>query len=293
MSDPANTQNPQNPQNTQNDLPPLKRVGVIGAGRMGLPIIGHLAAKGFDVAVHDIDPARQAAVEQKGAQWVHDIAALAAFSDAILICVGFDSELRQLISRQGILQHMRKDAVVALLSTVHPETAQELAATGAAAGVPVLDATVCRGPRAADAGTLLSFVGGDENAYRRIRPVLAAYSTDIVHTGRAGSAQVAKAANNLVLWACLVADHEALALADSYGLDVGMLRRALMISTADNDVLKHWGSNEMAWADDDLEIIGAMAAGQGIALPQTDATRAICRTLRPRRYRLNEYGRKA
>ena len=102
----------------------------------------------------------------------------------------------------------------------------------------------------------------------------------------------AKAANNLVLWACLVADHEALALADSYGLDTEALRRALMISTADNDVLKHWGSNEMAWADDDLEIVRAMAAAQGMTLPQTDATREICRTLKPRRYRLEEYGRK-
>jgi 3-hydroxyisobutyrate dehydrogenase len=277
---------------SQNKLAPPQRIGVIGAGRMGLAIIGHLAKKGFDVAVHDIDPARQAPVEQNGAQWVHDVDALAAFSEVILICVGFDSELRQLISQQGMLRHVRKDAVVALLSTVQPTTVQELAAVGAAAGVPVLDATVCRGPRAADTGTLLSFVGGDQDAFHRIKPVLAAYSTDIIYTGKAGSAQVAKAANNLILWACLVADHEALALADSYGLDIGMLRDALMISTADNDVLKHWGSNEMAWADDDLEIIGAMAAGQGIALPQTDATREICRTLRPRRYRLNEYGRK-
>jgi 3-hydroxyisobutyrate dehydrogenase len=269
-----------------------RRIGVIGAGRMGLQIIRHLAAKGFDVAVHDIDFAKQAQVEQNGAQWSHDVAALAAFSDVILICVGFDRELRQLISQQGILQHLRDGAIVALLSTVHPATAQELAAIGAEAGVPVLDATVCRGPRAADAGTLLSFVGGDENAFRRIEPVLRAYSSDIVYTGKAGSAQVAKAANNLIMWACVVADHEALALADSYGLDIGVLREALMNSTADNDVLKHWGTNEMAWADDDLEIIAEMAAGQGISLPQTDAVREICRTLRPRRYRLNEYGRK-
>jgi 3-hydroxyisobutyrate dehydrogenase len=273
-------------------LKPPKRVGVIGAGRMGLPIIRHLAAKGFDVVVHDIDVGKQDQVAQNGAQWSHDVAALAAFSDVILICVGFDRELRQLISQQGILQHVGKNTVVALLSTVHPATVKELAAIGAEAGVPILDATVCRGPRAADSGTLLTFVGGDESAFQRIKPVLGAYSTDIVYTGKAGSAQVAKAANNLILWACLVADHEALALADSYGLDVGVLREALMISTADNDVLKHWGSNEMAWADDDLEIIGAMAEGQGISLPQTDATRAICRTLRPRRYRLNEYGRK-
>jgi 3-hydroxyisobutyrate dehydrogenase len=269
----------------------IKTVGVIGAGRMGLPIIRHIAGKGFDVIVHDIDHGKRALVEKNGARWAGDIAGLAACSDAILICVGFDSELRELISQRGILQHARRDTVVALLSTVLPGTAQELAGIGAEAGVPVLDATVCRGGRAADTGTLLSFVGGDEGAFQRIKPVLGAYSSDIVYTGKAGSAQVAKAANNLVMWACLVADHEALALADSYGLDIDMLRAALMNSTANNDVLKHWGSNEMVWADDDLNIIEAMAREQGIALPQTDAVRQACRALRPRRYRLNEYGR--
>ena len=101
---------------------------------------------------------------------------------------------------------------------------------------------------------------------------------------------MAKASNNLILWACVVADHEALALAHRYGLDVDMLRNALMISSANNDVLKHWGTNEMVWADDDLAIINAMANECGISLPQTDVVRQICRTLRPQRYQLDRYG---
>ncbi len=125
----------------------------------------------------------------------------------------------------------------------------------------------------------------------RLRPVLAAYSTDIVHTGAAGSAQVAKAANNLVMWACLVADHEALALAQRYGLDVDVLREALMVSTANNDVLKHWGSNAMAWAQDDLAIVASMAEERGMSLPLSGVVREICRTLKPRRYKLEEYGK--
>lgn len=258
---------------------------------MGLPIIGHLGRKGFDVVVHDINGARQPLVEKGGAQWSQDIAGLAARSDAILVCVGFDSELRALISQSGMLQYTRGDTIVVLLSTVHPNTVQELADCGADAGVYVIDATVCRGGRAADTGTLLSFVGGDKGAFSRLKPVLATYSTDVVYTGKAGSAQVAKAANNLILWSCVVADHEALALAHRYGLNIDALRAALMTSSASNDVLKHWGTNEMVWADDDLAIIGTMANDCGISLPQTDVVRQVCRTLRPRRYRLDEYGR--
>ncbi|MDP3668668.1 MAG: NAD(P)-dependent oxidoreductase [Telluria sp.] len=268
----------------------IRTVGVVGAGRMGMPIIGHLARKGFTVLVHDLNPAKKAPVVERGATWSNGIAGLAAGSDAVLVCVGFDNELRALISGRGMLPHVRPGTIVALLSTVKPDTVQELADIAARAQVAMVDATVCRGGRAADTGTLLSFVGGDEAVFHRLEPVLAAYSTDIVHTGKVGSAQVAKAANNLILWACVVADHEALALADRYGLDVNMLREALMKSSANNDVLKHWGTNEMEWAQDDLAIIAAMAQERGISLPQTGLTREICRSLKPRRYKLDEYG---
>jgi 3-hydroxyisobutyrate dehydrogenase-like beta-hydroxyacid dehydrogenase len=119
---------------------------------------------------------------------------------------------------------------------------------------------------------------------------LRAYSSDVVHTGDVGSAQVAKAVNNLILWACLVADHEGLALAHRFGLDVEKLRQALLVSSATNDALEKWGRQTMAWAEDDMAIVAAMAAERGIALPQADVTREVCRALRPRRYKLDDYG---
>jgi 3-hydroxyisobutyrate dehydrogenase len=179
---------------------------------------------------------------------------------------------------------------VAVLSTVHPKTVVELAEAGAKRGVHVIDSTVCRGGKAADDGTLLSFVGGDAAVVERIKPVLAAYSTDIVHTGGVGTAQVAKAANNLVMWACLIADHEALALAQRYGMDVEKLREALKLSSADNYVLRNWKVNTMAWAEDDLEIVQQMAADRGMALPQAGLNRELCRMLKPKRFKLDEYG---
>ena len=263
-------------------------VGVIGAGRMGLPIIGHLVRKGFRTLVFDIDGAKRKAVEERGAKWANDVAALAGGSDVVLVCVGYDKELRELFPQLAAAS--RRGAIHAVLSTVNPKTVQELAAA-APPGVAVVDATMCRGGRAADEGTLLCFVGGDAATVERLRPVLAAFASDIVHTGAAGSAQVAKAANNLVLWACLVADHEALALAQRFGLDIDQLRKALEISSASNDALEKWGTQTMAWADDDMEIVAEMARDCGLKLPQSEVTREICRALKPRRYKLDEYGK--
>ena len=268
----------------------ITTVGVIGAGRMGLPIIGHLASKGFTVLVHDLDASKKALIEARSASWSETVAELAKSSDAILICVGYDRELRELISDVGILPHTRADTIISVLSTVLPATMTELAEIGSQHGIHIIDSTVCRGGKAADTGTLLSFVAGAVEVVERLKPTLATYSTDIVHTGPVGTAQVAKAANNLILWACLVADHEALALAKRFGMDIEVLRQALLISSANNCALKDWGTQSMAWAQDDMAIVGAMADECGVSLPQAGVVREICRTLKPRRYKLDEYG---
>ena len=268
----------------------IRKVGFIGAGRMGMPMIGHVARKGFEVGVYDIDPAKKAGVEQRKARWEPELSRLAKWSDAILICVGYDRELRELFSARGDMREAAPGTIVAVLSTVHPKTIVDLAEQGAKCGLTVLDSTVCRGGRAADEGTLLSFVGGDAGDVSRLKPVLASYSTDIVHTGPVGSAQVAKAANNLVMWACLIADHEALALARRHGVDVERLRAALELSSADNYVLRNWGTNTMAWAEDDMEIVQQMAAERGLALPQAGLNREILRALKPKRFKLEDYG---
>ncbi len=269
----------------------MTTVGVIGAGRMGQPIIGHLARAGFEVTVNDLDARKQARAEAAGARWAGDVATLAAGSEVILVCVGYDREVRELLAPGGALRRAPAGAIVAILSTVSPKTVQQLAADAAPAGLHVIDSTVCRGGEAADKGTLLSFVGGPADVVERITPVLRAYSADVVHTGAVGSAQVAKAANNLILWACLVADHEGLALAQAHGLDPEVLRKALMISSCTNGPLDKWGTQSMAWAEDDMAIVAEMAEQAGIGLPLCGVVREVCRPLKPRRYKREQYGR--
>jgi 3-hydroxyisobutyrate dehydrogenase-like beta-hydroxyacid dehydrogenase len=94
----------------------------------------------------------------------------------------------------------------------------------------------------------------------------------------------------MILWACLVADHEGLALARRYGIDSEVLRAALQTSTSANRALEQWGRQTMAWAQDDMAIVMGMADECGVSLPQAGVTREICRTLKPRRFDLARYG---
>jgi 3-hydroxyisobutyrate dehydrogenase-like beta-hydroxyacid dehydrogenase len=267
----------------------IRTVGVIGAGRMGQPIIGHMVRKGFTVVATDIDDGKREAVVTRGAGWLDSAAALARAGDAILVCVGYDRELREVMAA-GLLRDLAHGTIVAVMSTVHPRTVRELADLAKPFGVHVVDSTVCRGGRAADEGTLLSFVGGDPEIVERLKPVLACFCTDIIHSGGVGTAQVAKSANNMLMWACLIANHEALALAKRSGIDVEVLRDALLKTGAENAVLRHWGTNTMAWAEDDMEIVQSMANDAGIGLPQAGLNRELCRMLKPKKFRLDEYG---
>ena len=267
------------------------RVGVFGAGRMGMPIIGHLARRGFTVLVHDTDPEKEAAVLERGARFVLTPGEVARDCAFVLICVGYERQLRDLLLGEGdLLAALPQDAVVAVLSTVSPEVMAGLAEAAAKHDVHVVDAPVCRGSWAADAGELLTLLGGDERAARRCAEVARAYSTDVVHIGDVGAGQVAKAVNNLILWACLVADHEGLALARRYDIDMDRLRGALAMSSAANHALENWNNQTMAWAEDDLKIVQEMAAMTGVGLPQAGLNREICRVLKPRRYDLDRYG---
>ena len=268
------------------------RVGVLGAGRMGLPIIGHLVRAGFPVVVYDPDPAKKEPVTAAGATFVPASGDVAAQCGTLLACVGFEEQLDGLmLGEDGMLARLRRGALVAVLSTVSPEAMRRLSAAAGPNEIDVVDAPVCRGSWAADAGELLSLLGGTEAATGRFTPVARAYSSDVVRLGDIGAGQVGKAVNNLILWACLVADHEGLALAQRFGVDIDTLRPALQMSSAANHAMGNWGNQTMAWAEDDMKIVGDMAAEAGIALPQTALNREICRVLRPRRYQVGEYGR--
>src|SRR2546430_9840344 len=105
----------------------VKAVGVVGAGRMGTPIVGHLARKGFATRACDLNAARASAVKELGAQWAASPESLAAESDAILVCVGFDREVQELLAKGGPLRKARPGTIVAILSTIHPGTVQKLA----------------------------------------------------------------------------------------------------------------------------------------------------------------------
>ena len=207
-------------------------IGLVGPGRMGYAMLKHLIAKGYGVTVTDINADNIARATEAGAAAADSPAALGRVSDFVIIAVGFDDEaLAVTLGDDGLLQSMGPGAVIAVSSTVAPDTVQLIETEAAKKNIGVLDAPICRGGWAADEGTLLALFGAGDEVVERAKPIYSAFSSDIVHVGSVGHGQVAKTMNNMLLWVNGIALMEAGRLSESTGVDLHQLREALRRST--------------------------------------------------------------
>jgi 3-hydroxyisobutyrate dehydrogenase-like beta-hydroxyacid dehydrogenase len=146
-------------------------------------------------------------------------AELAADCDLVCLCVVGDADIEEITGGDhGLLASMKQGGVIAVHSTVHPNTCRKIAETAGAHGVSVIDAPVSGGGPAASEGRLLVMVGGDADVVERCRPVFATYADPIVHLGDLGSGQTTKLLNNLLFTANLGIAATALSLADALGV---------------------------------------------------------------------------
>ena len=146
-------------------------------------------------------------------------AELAAASDLVCLCVVGDDDVREVLyGETGVLAGLASGGIVAIHSTVHPDTCREIAEKAAAQGVSVIDAPVSGGSPAVEEGKLLVMVGGEDKVVERCKPVFATYADPIVHLGGLGSGQVTKILNNLLFTANLGSAISTLELGESLGV---------------------------------------------------------------------------
>jgi 3-hydroxyisobutyrate dehydrogenase-like beta-hydroxyacid dehydrogenase len=248
----------------------IRRVGVIGLGKMGLPIGRHLVQRGFTVAGYDVALSALKAAAAAGIQPVNSPKAVAAASELVIVVVGFDSEAEAVMfGDNGVLAGAADDTIVAIASTIAPQTMLRIARRlPPTSKVTLLDIPLCRGEGPAQSGQLLIMGGGDKAVFDTCRPVFAAFANAVYHLGPVGAGQVGKMVNNLILWACISANEEGFKLAASLGVDREALRVALLDSSAANwSLATRPEEKPMPWAEKDMTIVLKEADAAGLSLP--------------------------
>lgn len=206
------------------------RVGYIGLGNMGKPMASHLAPAGFETTVFDLDPKPVEELVAGGARAAASPAEVAQASDVLCLCVPADEHIRAVLVGEGkaggALDHLAAGAVIAIHSTVTPETIAFVAEAAAARGVRLIDAAVTGGAAGAAAGELTFLVGGDGESVERVRPVLDASSKLVIHAGELGCGAKLKLAVNTLGYIHFAAVREAFGLIEAAGIDPKFLTEA-------------------------------------------------------------------
>ena len=250
---------------------------MIGLGAMGLSMARNLVKAGFLTAVYNRTTAKT--LEFKVA--TYDLPeALAAEVDIVLICVSADQDVIGLV--EAIAKTIKPGSIVVDLSTVSSDTAQKAAAILLKKEVIFLDAPVSGGVEGAKNGTLAMMVGGNIKALEKARPALETIAKRIIHIGDTGSGQATKAANQIMCAGINQAVTEALAFAQSQGLEIEKVIDVISGGAAGNWFLEHRGYTmtqdifapgfKLALHHKDLKICQTMAAQSDIAIPLSDMT---------------------
>jgi 2-hydroxy-3-oxopropionate reductase len=214
------------------------KIGFIGLGIMGKPMVRNLLKGGYSVTVHDLNAASVAELTSAGATAGGSSLNTASQSDVIVTMLpdGPDVE-KAVLSENGILEGARTGSIIVDMSSISPIVSQKIAELCNAKGVGFIDAPVSGGePKAID-GTLTIMVGGDQKTFDNVLPILQKMGASVTLTGPVGAGNVTKLANQIMVACNIAAMGEALVLATRAGLNPEVVFNAVKGGLAGSTVL--------------------------------------------------------
>jgi 3-hydroxyisobutyrate dehydrogenase-like beta-hydroxyacid dehydrogenase len=256
------------------------KLGFIGLGYMGSRIAKRLLEAGHPLVVFNRNRAKADALTFYGAEIAASPGDLASGTGIILSCLADERAIRAVyFSAGGVLDDAAPGTIVLEMSTVAPETSQELCEAGRKRGIEILDVAISGSTAAAESGALTLFGGGDHHTFEAVTPIFPAFAKQWFYMGPSGSGVAMKLAVNTLLGVGMQAIAEAVAL----GRALGLARDLLFETLAKTAVIApaHLGKLATADANDyapqfpvrlmhkDFTLIGSEAAKLGVAMPAT------------------------
>ena len=212
----------------------MEKIGFIGLGIMGKPMVLNLLKAGFQVNVLR-KSSSSGIVKQAGAKVFDSIKDLSGDSDIIITMLPDSPEVKQVVSE--ILPGIKKGSLFIDMSTISPGMTMDIYTILKEKGVSALDAPVSGGQVGAEAGTLSIMAGGSEESFNRALPVFQAMGKNIILIGEAGAGQVTKACNQMIVGITIQAVAEAFSMAKKAGVNLEKMREVLLGGFAQSRIL--------------------------------------------------------
>jgi len=256
-----------------------QKIGFIGLGIMGAPMAGHLLAAGHTLYVHTRSQV-PAELSAKGAIACADARSVAQQADIVFTMVPDTPDVEKvLFGERGVASGLSKGKTVVDMSSISPIATQDFARRIGELGCDYLDAPVSGGEVGAKGATLTIMVGGSEAAFERVKPLFELIGKNITLIGPAGSGQVTKVANQIIVALNIEAVAEALVFAARAGADPAKVRQALMGGFAASRILEVHGERmvkrtfnpgfRIELHQKDLNLALSSARALGVSLPNT------------------------
>jgi 3-hydroxyisobutyrate dehydrogenase len=216
------------------DLPGA--IGFVGLGKMGSPMASRLAAAGASLAIHDARADLTESVASRiGATACTDPAAIGAAADFVITMLPDGAAVADAVLGEGVASGIQPGGLIVDMSTAAPAQTRELGARLTEMNIRLVDAPVSGGVARAETGELTIIAGGEQADVRACAGVFASLGSQFFHAGPLGAGHAAKALNNAVSAAGLIAAGEALIVADRAGIEPATMLEVLNASSGRNN----------------------------------------------------------
>lgn len=202
----------------------MAQIGFIGLGHMGLPMALNLLKVGHQVTGYDLQSEALEQLATAGGRAAKSLHEAASNQEIIITMLQKGQQVLDVcLASDGVFASASAGTLFIDSSTIDVASSRQIHEQAQQMGLSVVDAPVSGGVAAAAAGTLTFMVGGTVQAYQAAQPILSVMGQRLIHTGEAGSGQVAKMCNNMILGISMIAISEAFTLAEHWGLPAAKL----------------------------------------------------------------------
>ncbi len=209
---------------------------------MGKAMATNVANAGFDLMVYDLREEPLKELAGLGAKIAQSPKEIGRHAEVVEIAVVDDAQVEEVVLKEGngVLAAAQPGSVIAVHSTIHPDTVRKMAPVARAKGMDVVDAQMSGGERGAKARSLCFMVGGRKDSFKKCCPVLTASGPNVFHMGDVGTGSMTKLAQQTIVLINMLSAHEGMLLAEKAGIDLKAFQDLVRVSSGQSSMADDW-----------------------------------------------------